>query len=175
MHSTRINQWLAVAVGHAGLISTASATNSTLFSEAILAKNLIADDILSSEMGKPDYDAVPARTVLVIGFFTAAFAVLGSLKAVVDFASLAFIVVFGTVSALALVNREETDIRTLPPLVGLVSAAAFFVMLLYFLFTRLPHVFFLVAVTAVVVFTVEAAYFQRDSISEGIREVETEV
>ncbi|WP_135305123.1 APC family permease [Haloarcula amylovorans] len=171
----RVSKWLALAVGLAGLVSTASAINSTLFSEAIFTKNLIADDILPSEMGDPDDDAAPARTVLVIGFFTAAFAVLGSLEAVVEFASLAFIVVFGTVSALAFVNRDETDIRTLPPVVGMVGSAAFFVMLLYFLFTRLPHVFFLVVVIAVVVFTVEAAYFKRDSIKEGIREVEKEV
>lgn len=56
-------------------------------------------------------------------------------------------------------NAEETDIRTLPPLVGLVGSVAFFVMLLYFLFTRLPHMFFLVVI-AVVVFSVEAAYFK---------------
>lgn len=84
-------------------------------------------------------------------------------------------VISGGPNAATIKNAEETDIRTLPPLVGLVGSVALFVMLLYFLFTRLPHVFFLVVIIAVVVFTVEAAYFKRDSIREGIREVEKAV
>ena len=159
----RISKWLALAVAIAGLVSTASAINSTLFSESIFAKNLIADDILPEEMGDPDERAAPARTVLVVGFFTAAFTVLGSLEAVVEFASLAF------------VNRDRGAVRAIPPLVGVVGSASFFVMLLYFLYSRLPEVFYLVVVIAAAVFTVEAAYFKRDSIREGVRQVEQEV
>lgn len=171
----RISKWLALAVAVAGLVSTASAINSTLFSESVFAKTLISDDILPEEMGNPDDQAAPARTVLVIGFFTAAFTVLGSLEAVVEFASLAFIAVFGTVSGLAFANRDEGNIRAVPPLVGTVGSAAFFVMLLYFLYSRLRSVFFLVVLIAVAVFTLEAAYFKRDSIREGIREVEEDL
>ena len=173
--SLRISKWLALAVGVAGLVSTASAINSTLFSEAIFAKNLIADDILPDEMGDADEEAAPARTVLVIGALTAAFTTLGSLEAVVEFASLAFIAVFGTVSALALLHRDEGDISAVPPLVGAVGSAAFFVMLVWFLYMRLPSVFVLVVLIAAVVFAVEAAYFERESIREGVREVEREL
>ena len=170
----RISKWLALAVGIAGLVSTASAINSTMFSEALFAKNLISDDILPDEMGDPDEQAAPTRTVLVIGFLTAAFASLGSLEAVVEFASLAFIFVFGVVSALALARSRADDapINPAPPLVGAVGSAAFFVMLLWYLYAQLPEVFWLVVVIAAIVFTVEAAYFNRQSIGEGIRQVE---
>ncbi|NUC72450.1 APC family permease [Haloterrigena sp. SYSU A558-1] len=172
-----ISKWLALAVGLAGLISTASAINSTLFSEAIFAKNLIDDDILPHEMGDPDADAAPKRTVLVIGVLTAAFAVLGSLEAVVEFASLAFIVVFGTMCALALTVRDsdDVDVNPIPPLVGAIGSAAFFVMLTWYLYSQLPAVFWLVVVIAAAVFAVEALYFKRETLSEGVQTVEKRI
>ncbi|KYH24866.1 putative fructoselysine transporter [Halalkalicoccus paucihalophilus] len=170
-----ISKWLALAVGIAGLISTASAINSTLFSEAIFAKNLISDEILPERMGDPDADAAPTRTILVIGFFTAAFTILGSLEAVVEFASLAFIVVFGVMSALALAHRDEGDINVIPPLVGTIGSAAFFIMLTWYLYAQLPSVFWLVVIIAAIVFTVEAVYFERESLEEGIQEIEEQL
>lgn len=169
-----ISKWAALAVGIAGLVSTASAINSTLFSEALFAKNLIDHGILPDDMGDADADAAPTRTVLVIGALTAAFTVLGSLEAVVEFASLAFIVVFGSMSALALACRgdADADINPLPPLVGTLGAFAFFVMLVWYLYSQLPAVFWLVVVIAAVVFAIEAAYFERESIADGVREVE---
>ncbi len=170
-----ISKWLALAVGIAGLISTASAINSTLFSEALFAKNMISDEILPERMGDPDEQAAPPRTILVIGFFTAAFTILGSLEAVVEFASLAFIAVFGAMSALALANRDQGDINVIPPLVGTIGSAAFFVMLTWYLYAQLPSVFWLVVIIAVAVFTVEAVYFERQSIKEGVREMEKQL
>ncbi|TMT85846.1 APC family permease [Haloterrigena sp. H1] len=172
-----ISKWAALAIGVAGLVSTASAINSTMFSEALFAKNLISDDILPDEMGDTDVDAAPARTVIVIGTLTAAFTAFGSLEAVVEFASLAFIVVFGTMCALALTVRDadEVDVNPVPPLVGVVGSAAFFVMLTWYLYSQLPAVFWLVVVIAAVVFTVEALYFKRQQLSEGVRQVEKRV
>ncbi|QRV14730.1 APC family permease [Haloterrigena salifodinae] len=172
-----ISKWLALAVGIAGLVSTASAINSTLFSEALFAKNLISDDILPHEMGDPDADAAPKRAVLVIGALTAAFTALGSLEAVVEFASLAFIVVFGSMSALALTVRDsdDVDVNPIPPLIGAIGSAAFFVMLTWYLYSQLPAVFWLVVVIAVLVFSVEAMYFKRQELSEGVRAVEKRI
>ncbi|WP_254522988.1 APC family permease [Natrinema caseinilyticum] len=172
-----ISKWLALAVGIAGLVSTASAINSTMFSEALFAKTLIGDDILPDEMGEAGADAAPKRTVIVIGVLTAAFTALGSLEAVVEFASLAFIVVFGAMSALALTVRDQeaVDVNPVPPLVGVIGSAAFFVMLTWYLYSQLPAVFWLVVVIAAVVFAVEAMYFKRRTLSEGVREVEKRV
>ncbi len=172
-----VSKWLALAVGIAGLISTASAINSTLFSESVFAKNLISDDILPNEMGDPDADAAPKRTVIVIGLLTAAFTVLGSLEAVVEFASLAFIVVFGAMSVLAFSVRDsdEVDVNPIPPVLGAIGSAAFFVMLTWYLYAQLPAVFWLVVVIALVVFAVEAMYFKRQTLSEGVRQMENRV
>jgi len=174
-----VSKWLALAVGLAGLISTASAINSTLFSEAIFAKNLISDDILPDEMGDADADAAPSRTVIVIGLLTAAFTVLGSLEAIVEFASLAFIVVFGAMSALALTVRdaEDVDVNPIPAaarrrrLGGLLRHAD----VTWYLYSQLPAVFWLVVAIAAVVFGVEAMYFKRETLSEGVRQVEKRV
>lgn len=173
--SLRIGKWLALAVAIAGLVSTASAINSTMLSESIFAKNLISRGILPDEMGDPDERTAPKRTVLVIGTLTAAFTTLGSLEAVVEFASLSFIAVFGAVSALALVHREEGELSPVPPLIGAVGSAAFFVMLLWFLYTRLPSVFLLVLAIAGAIFVIEAAYFKRERLEEGVREVEKQL
>ena len=170
--SLLIGEWMALAIALAALISTASAINSTLFNEAIFAKNLISDNILPERMGDPDESGTPNRTVIAIGVMTAAFSALGSLESVVEFASLMFIVVFGAVSGLALVNRDEADASFLPPLVGLVGSVSFFVMLLWYLYSQLPEVFYLVLVIAFVVFSVEALYFKRQSIEEAVGDIE---
>ena len=173
--SLLISEWMALAIAIAALISTASAINSTLFNEAIFAKNLISDDILPQKMGDPEESGSPNRTVLTIGVLTAAFSALGSLESVVEFASLMFIVVFGAVSGLALVNRDEADASFLPPLVGLVGSISFFVMLLWYLYSQLPEVFYLVIAIAIIVFGFEALYFKRQSLEEAVGDIEEQI
>ena len=198
--SLRVDKWLALAVGVSGLVATASAINSTLLSEAMFAQRLISEGILPERMGgsgsdsdsdgsdsdsdgsdgsddsddsdSDDSSGTPTRAVVIIGALTASFAILGSLEAVVEFASLSFIAVFGTVSGLAVLEHSEGDYSVVPPLVGVVGSAAFFVMLLWFLYARLPHVFVLVLAIAAVVFAVEGLYFERDAIESGIQQLE---
>jgi amino acid transporter len=173
--SLEIDQYLALAVGISALVATASAVNATLFNSAIFADNLVSRDILPEEMGSHSDRTVPIYAVLVIGFLTALFTSFGSLEAVVEFASLMYIVVFGAVCALAFLYREEADISAIPPLVGVVGCVFFFFALLWFLYTRLYSVFVLVVAIAIVVFAVEALYFERDSIRKGVQEIEEDI
>ncbi|PSP90807.1 APC family permease [Halobacteriales archaeon QS_4_69_34] len=173
--SLEIDQYLALAVGISALVATASAVNSTLFNSAIFADNLASRDILPEEMGSHGDRTVPIYAVLVIGFLTALFTSFGSLEAVVEFASLMYIVVFGAVCALAFLYREEADISAISPLVGVVGCVFFFFALLWFLYTRLYSVFVLVVAIAIVVFAVEALYFGRDSIRKGAQEIEEDI
>ncbi|WP_122089730.1 amino acid permease [Halalkalicoccus subterraneus] len=76
---------------------------------------------------------------------------------------------------LALANRDRGTINALPPLVGTVGSAAFFVMLTWYLYAQLPSVFWLVVLIAAAVFTVEAVYFERRSIAQGLREAERQL
>jgi amino acid transporter len=173
--SLEINQYLALAVGISALVATSSALNSTLFNSAIFADNLVSRDVLPEEMGSHGNRTVPIRAVLVIGFFTALFTSFGSLEAVVEFASLMYIVVFGSICALALANRDQADISAIPPAVGLVGCVFFFFALLWYLYTQLYSVFVLVVAIAIVVFAIEALYFERGALEQGLQEAEEDI
>lgn len=170
-----INQWLALGIIIAALVSTASAINATLFSEALFAKHLINDDILPDRLGGTGYDEVPNRTIVVLGVLIILFAVWGSLEDIVEFASLTFIAVYGAVNAIALINRDDADVSALPPGIGLVGSVAFFVLLLRHLYFVKRPVFNAVVLIAIAVFAVEALYFERGVIEEGAEELEEQV
>lgn len=60
-------------------------------------------------------------------------------------------------------------------LVGTVGSAVFFIMLTWYLYAQLPSVFWLVVVIAAVVFTVEAVYFERQSLEEDMEKIEKQL
>lgn len=162
----------AVALSLSALFSTGSAINATLFSSAYFAKGMLTDDLLPDDVGDADADGIPARTLVLIGAVTAAFSALGSLRAITSFASLSFIVVFGTMSYLAYRQREHADVRTLPPVVGVLGTAAFFPLMLANLYGRRPGTFYAVVVIAVVVVGLELLYFERDYLEREVEQVE---
>jgi amino acid transporter len=173
--SLEINRWLALAVGISALVATSSAVNSTLFNSAIFAGSLASQEILPEEMGSHGNRTVPIRAVVIIGALTALFTSFGSLEAVVEFASLMYIVVFGSICVLALLNRDQANISAIPPIVGAIGCVFFFFALLWYLYTRLYSVFILVVAIAVVVFAIEGLYFRRGSIETGLEKVEQEL
>ncbi|MDH5021650.1 APC family permease [Halobacterium rubrum] len=162
-------------ISASALFSTGSAINATLFSAAHFAKRLLGGDLLSDRLGDADADGVPERTVVVLGTLTAAFAAWGSLGAVTSFASLAFVVVFGAVSALAFHERESADAHPLPPAVGAVGALGFAPLMLWNLYTREPETFWMVLVLGVGAVAVELLYFEREALSEELAEAESAV
>lgn len=170
-----INQWLALGIIIAALVSTASAINATLFSEALFAKHLIDDDILPDRLGGTGHGDVPSRTIVVLGVCIILFTVWGSLEGIVEFASLTFIAVYGSVNAIALVNRDDASISAIPPGIGLVGSVAFFILLLRHLYFVKRPVFNAVVLIAIAVFAVEALYFKRGVIEEGAEELEEQV
>ena len=157
------------------LFSTGSAINATLFSAAHFAKGMLSSDLLPDYVGDSAADGLPERTVLVLGAITAAFSAYGSLGAITSFASLAFIVVFGAMSYLALAERDRDGVHPLPPAVGLVGAAGFFPLMLWNLYNREPETFGMVVVIAVAVVAAEILYFERDVIKREVDEVERTV
>jgi amino acid transporter len=156
------------------LFSTGSAINATLFSASHFAKRLIQGDLLPDRFGDGDADGVPETTVVVIGAITAAFAVYGSLSAITSFASLAFIVVFGGVSALTFRERGrgDTDIHPVPPAIGAVGAGGFAPLMLFNLYSREPGTFWMVLVLAAFVVGVELLYFERDVVEQELPDFE---
>ena len=90
--------WLVTV---AAALSTASAINATLFSSARLAREVADDGDLPSAFGKRNGSGAPWLAVLAIGVLSLALAVVGGLDALVSGASVVFLLVFGTLNALA--------------------------------------------------------------------------
>ncbi|QKY20379.1 amino acid transporter [Halolamina sp. CBA1230] len=163
-------------ISGSALFSTGSAINATLFSAGHFAKKLVSGDLLPDQIADSQADGVPAKTVLVLGGITAAFTAWGSLNAITSFASLAFILVFGGTSLLALRERDRAEINPLPPVVGAVGALGFAPLMLRNLYTRKPETFWMVLVVGAFVVGVELLYFERGELEDHVPEgVEKEV
>jgi len=165
----------AVVLALSALFSTGSAINATLFSSAHFAKGMLGDDLLPDRIGSADADGIPERTVLVLGAVTAAFTWHGSLGAITSFASLSFILVFGSTSYLAFRQRDHDEVNALVPAVGTVGALSFLPLMMYNLYTREPNTFYTVLGVAAVVLAVELLYFERDVIEEEVEEFESDL
>ncbi|MCA9516669.1 MAG: APC family permease [Myxococcales bacterium] len=98
-----------VALGTPGLIAltvaaafaTTAAINSTLFSTAKLAGRVADAGQLPAALGARNRHGVPARALAGLGGLAALLAIVGTLSTLVEAASLAFVVTFGVVNALA--------------------------------------------------------------------------
>ncbi|WP_435063156.1 APC family permease [Halobaculum sp. EA56] len=164
-----------VIVSIAALFSTGSAINGTLFSAAHFAKGMIDDGLLPDETGRVEADGAPERTVLLLGGIAAVFTAYGSLDAITSFGSLAFMGVFGAMSALAFRERDHESINPIPPALGAVGCALFAVLLEVHLWRAERSTFWAVLGVAAVVVTLETLYFERESIVEGVDRAEAAV
>ncbi|WP_435363160.1 APC family permease [Haloarchaeobius sp. DYHT-AS-18] len=151
-------------VAVAALFSTGSAINGTLFSAAHFTKGMLDDGLAPDQLGDADASGAPTRTVLVLGAAAAAFAAYGSLNAITSFGSLAFVVVFGTVCALALTERDHEEMNPLPPAAGFLGCLAAFPLILYHLWVAERGTFVTVVVLAVAVVSIEVLYFKRETL-----------
>jgi O-antigen/teichoic acid export membrane protein len=136
---------------------------------------MLSDDLLPDQIGNSSADGIPERTVLVLGAITAVFTWYGSLGAITSFASLSFILVFGSMSYLAFRQRDHDEVNAVIPAVGAVGALAFFPLMLYNLYTREPNTFYMVLGIAAVVLAVELLYFERELLEEEISEFDVEI
>lgn len=159
-------------VSLAALFSTGSAINATLFSAGYFAKGMVSSDLLPDRVGDAQADGVPARTLLVLGAVTAAFAAYGSLGGITAFASLSFIVVFGGVSYLALRQRDSDEVLGVVPAVGVAGTAAFFPLMFWHLWRAERGTFYAVVLVAAAVLAVELLYFERHAIEREIERFE---
>jgi amino acid transporter len=156
----------------AALLSTGSAINATLFSSGYLAKGMLTDDLLPDRAGDSSASGIPQRSLLWLGAITAAFSAIGTLSAITAFASLAFIVVFGGMCAIAVRQHDHEAVRPTIPAIGAVGATAFFVLMLSHLYRSEPGTLVTVVAIGIVVVVVELLYFERNVIEEEIVEVE---
>ncbi|MFC7138578.1 APC family permease [Halosimplex aquaticum] len=165
----------AFAISASALFSTGSAINATLFSTGYFAKGMLSADLLPDRVGDSSASGIPTRTLVGLGAVTAVFAAVGSLGGITSFASVAFIVVFGAMSALALRERDRERIDPRPPAVGLAGTTAFLPLLFWHLYANERNTFYVVLVISVVVLGVELLYFEREAIRDEIEAVERDV
>lgn len=99
---------MTIAAGFA----TAAAINSTLFSTANLSKSIAKKNELPDWFNHTNGNDVPDRSIILLGALAGTLAVLGSLSALVEAASLVFLCTFGIVNWLA--YRESEKRRWLP-------------------------------------------------------------
>ncbi|GAD51958.1 amino acid transporter [Halarchaeum acidiphilum MH1-52-1] len=160
-------------IAAAAVVSTGSAINATLFSAAHFANGMTDEDVLPDRIAlETDGDGVPQRTVLLLGIVTLGLTVYGTLDGITSLSSIAFLAVFGTMSALAFAERDHAAVNPLPPLVGAVGAACFLPLLCYHLAVHEPETFGFVVLSLVAVFVVELTYFQRTRLARVAKRAE---
>ncbi|MFB6085958.1 MAG: hypothetical protein ABEJ84_04005 [Halodesulfurarchaeum sp.] len=92
----------------------------------------------------------------------------GRLRAITSFASLAFIVVFGSVSVLAYKHRDHEAINPVPPAIGAIGTFVFAPVMFFNLYHRNPGTFWMVLAIAAIVIGLELLYFERDRLPEEV-------
>jgi amino acid transporter len=161
-----------VAVAIAALFSTGSAINGTLFSAANFAEGMLSDDLLPDQFGDAQASSTPTRPLIILGAVAAAFTAYGNLNGITSFGSLAFMVVFGTMSYLAFRQRDSDEVSPMVPAIGVLGTAVFFPLLLWHLYTDQPGVFSAVVLLAIAIIALEVGYFERETIEEGVNSIE---
>jgi amino acid transporter len=101
-----------IVVTVAAAFSTGSAINSTLFGTARLAHEVARDGELPAALDHRNSEGVPDRAVIGLGAAAAVLAVFGSLTALVEAASLAFLFTFAVVCGLAFKQRAGARLLT---------------------------------------------------------------
>ncbi|KPM18102.1 APC family permease [Citromicrobium sp. WPS32] len=117
-----------IAVTIAAALSTASAINATLFSSARLAREVARDGALPSALGRENAEGSPYWAVLLLAAGALALAVMGGLSGLVSGASVVFLLVFGTLNALAVKENVGRRWITLPGTVLAFGALAVLVL-----------------------------------------------
>ena len=117
-----------IAVTIAAAFSTASAINATLFSSARLAREVAQDGGLPQGLGTKNAHGSPQWAVLTLAALALALAVMGGLDGLVSGASIVFLLVFGTLNALAVKENVGKRWITLPGAVLAFGALAVLVL-----------------------------------------------
>jgi amino acid transporter len=94
-----------IVVTIAAAFSTGSAINATLFSTGRLMENVAKKKDLPHLFAKENNQSIPLYSILGIAGLAAILSAIGSLKSLVDSASLIFLITFGAVNLIAFMQR----------------------------------------------------------------------
>ena len=111
-----------ILVTVAAAFSTGSAINATLFSTGRLMQNVAEHDEIPDIFSEKNKDNIPKYSILGIAGLAAVLSVIGSLGALVDSASLVFLITFGAVNYLAFRQKTKYHFISLIGVVGCLAA-----------------------------------------------------
>lgn len=113
-----------IAVTIAAAFSTGSAINATLFSSARLSSEVAEDGALPGRLADRNTRGSPYFSVLAIAALALVLALIGGLDGLVSAASIVFLLVFGTVNAMAFRQRVGLRWVTISGAIGAFGAIA---------------------------------------------------
>ncbi len=111
-----------ILVTVAAAFSTGSAINATLFSTGRLMQNVADHDEIPDIFSVKNKDSIPKYSILGIAGLAAVLSVIGSLGALVDSASLVFLITFGAVNYLAFRQKTKYHFISLIGVIGCLAA-----------------------------------------------------
>ena len=114
-----------ILVTVAAAFSTGSAINATMFSTARLMETVARKRKLPRFFARENEARIPYYAILVIGGLAAVLSTIGSLNALVDAASLIFLITFGTVNLIGFIKKIRFRIISLLGAVACLVAMLF--------------------------------------------------
>ncbi len=139
-----------ILVSIAAAFSTGSAINATLFSTARLMETVAKKKDLPHLFVKENEANIPYYAIIIIAGFAAVLATIGSLDALVDAASLIFLITFGIVNYISFQERVRYRLLSL---IGSVTCLIAILLFSYKQFQKnpAPLIFLLVLILSVII------------------------
>ena len=152
-------------IGLGALLSTSSAINATLFGTARLGMVMAQEEELPkafsyTERTKP----VPWVSLLAISLVTLVFVNIADLTIISSFASSTFLLIFIAINLSAFRLSQRIGAKIWPPILGLILAAASWVVLMAYLWNHEPKsliqisIFYLVVIIAELIFSKRSVF-----------------
>jgi amino acid transporter len=145
--------------------STSSGINATLFGTSRLVHLVASEGALPRLFSFRDREGIPVYAVLTMGGLTAAFAVLGSLKQITEFGSVAFLVSFAVTNYTSLTLADETGASRLVPALGLAGTLVAIPMVVHHLYRTDPGILVSIVAIFLVLFVLEVLFLEREAYS----------
>lgn len=173
---------VAPFLGSAGFIivvisamkSTSSGINATLFGTARFAKKVATEKELPRFFSMQNKEGEPVAAIITIGILTALFSVLGGLEQITEFSSVVFLITFGAVNYINLVNYKKTNSNAVLPLLGLAGIIIALILVFNNIYQTEPHTFYFILAVLFVVIYIEFIHMERKEIEEVVLKIEQE-
>ncbi|MFB6195451.1 MAG: APC family permease [Haloplanus sp.] len=141
--------------------STSSGINATLFGTSRLAHRIATEGALPQVFSFRNSEDIPVYALLLIGGSTALFTALGTLKQIVEFGSVAFLISYAVANFVNLRLADETGSTRLFPALGLVGTTVAVPIVLYHLYRTEIEILLWIVGIFVSLFLLEFFYIER--------------